>query len=151
MTQDQTPEAQQRSTQRQLRERYEQASDLLAEGWPAHYIVKKLATLYNVSPQQARDYVRNGRAILSQSIGIDNRAALFAQVFSGLQQDRMDAREAGNHSAATGASKAIAQLLRTLGDIDPLRDFAKEFQMMKRMQTKPIPRVSISETEELPF
>ena len=63
----------------------------------------------------------------------------------------MDAREAGNHSAATGASKAMAQLLRTLGDIDPMRDFENEFQLMKRMHTRPIPRVSISETEELPF
>jgi hypothetical protein len=151
MTQEQTTDAQHRSTQRELRERHEQACDMLSEGWPAHYIVKKLASLYNVSPQQAREYVRKGRTILAQSIGMDNRAALFAQVFTGLQQDRMDAREAGNHSAATGASKAMAQLLRTLGDIDPMRDFENEFQLMKRMHTRPIPRVSISETEELPF
>lgn len=143
-----------RSSRREFHSRCEQACDLLAEGWPGPSVVKKLTILYNVTPQQAREYVRQGRSILAESIGMENRAAMFAQVFTGLQQDRMDAREAGNYGAATGASKAMAQLVRSLGDIDPLRDFEKEFQLMKRMHTAPIPRVSIKGTstdEQLPF
>lgn len=154
--QEEQPTAKQRSrsTQREFQSRCEQACDLLAEGWPGPSVVKKLTVLYNVTPQQAREYVRQGRSILAESIGMENRAAMFAQVFTGLQQDRMDAREAGNYGAATGASKAMAQLVRSLGDIDPLRDFEREFQMMKRLHTAPIPRVSIkgaTDDEDLPF
>ena len=40
---------------------------------------------------------------------------MFAQVLAGLQQDRLDAKEAGNISAQVGASKAmITQADRTL-------------------------------------
>ena len=41
--------------------RVEEAADLLSEGWPSRHVVKTLADKYDVSPQQARTYVRRGR------------------------------------------------------------------------------------------
>jgi hypothetical protein len=144
-----TPETEQRNrcTKAQLQERQEKACDLLAEGWPSHAVVKQLSTDYNVTEQQARDYVRCGRQLLIEAVGVEDRAAMFAQVLTNLQLDRMEARQAGNSSAAVGASKAMVQLLRQLGEIDPMRDFERAF--MEAAAVKPpkmdkIPRVSIN-------
>lgn len=140
-------EQRQRCTKEQLQERQEKACDLLAEGWPSHAVVKQLSTEYKVTEQQARDYVRCGRQLLIEAVGVEDRAAMFAQVLTNLQLDRMEARQAGNSSAAVGASKAMVQLLRQLGEIDPMRDFERAF--MEAAAVKPtkmdkIPRVSIN-------
>ena len=118
---------QQRSTQEEFQIRCEDAADLLAEGYPGRGVVKLLSTKYNVTPQQARAYVREGRKLLIESVGVENRAALFSQVFAGLQMDRLEARQSGNSSAAVGASKAMVQMLKQLADIDPMRDFENKF------------------------
>lgn len=153
-SQDHDQDARQRSTKDQLRRRQEKACDLLAEGWPSHAVVKKLSTEFNVTEQQARSYVRSGRQLLIEAIGVEDRASMFAQVFSNLQQDRMDARQADNHSAAVGASKAMVQLLKQLRDIDPMRDFENAL-VEARSNVPPngkIPRVSVGkEGQELPF
>ena len=49
-----------RSTNAETEARCEEAADLLAEGHPGRWVVKHLATKYNVSPQSARAYVRKG-------------------------------------------------------------------------------------------
>jgi len=116
-----------RSTKEELLDRYEQAASLLAEGWPGHAVVAQLTQRFDVTPQQARTYVREGRKLLIESVGVENRACMFAQVFTGLQMDRMEARQNGNSSAAVGASKAMVQLLKQLTEIDPMRDFETAF------------------------
>ena len=116
-----------RSTKEELLDRCEQAANLLAEGWPGHAVVEQLSKRFNVSQQQARNYVREGRKLLIESIGVENRAALFAQVFTGLQVDRMEARKDGNRAAAVSASKAMVQMLTQLPKIDPMRDFENAF------------------------
>ena len=52
---------------------------------------------------------------------------MFAQVLAGLQQDRLDAKEAGNISAQVGASKAMVNHLKQIAHIDPMRDFEQAF------------------------
>ena len=47
-----------RASKEQLQERYERAATLLADGHPSHNVVQRLAAGYDVSPQQAREYVR---------------------------------------------------------------------------------------------
>lgn len=116
-----------RCTKEELQDRCEQAANLLADGWPGHSVVAQLSQRFNVTPQQARTYVREGRKALIESVGVENRACMFAQVFTGLQMDRMEARHNGNSSAAVGASKAMVQLLKQLTDIDPMRDFENAF------------------------
>jgi hypothetical protein len=142
-----------RSTQEELDDRHEAAADLLAEGWPGRSVVKQLSTKYKVTPQTARSYVREGRKLLIESVGVENRASMFSQVFSGLQIDRMEARHSGNSSAAVGASKAMVQMLKQLADIDPMRDFENKFMETVapglNNNRGSIPRASIADLEVL--
>ena len=141
-----------RSTAAIFDARCEHAADLLAEGWNGRAVVQQLARTYDVSSQSARAYVREGRKLLIESIGIDNRAAMFAQVFAGLQMDRIEARNSGNSSAAVGASKAMAGMLKQLADIDPLRDFETAFMQTAASALNNnrgrIPRVSVNAPAE---
>jgi hypothetical protein len=116
-----------RSTNDEFEQRCEVAADLLAEGWPGRAVVKQLSDKFDVTSQQARKYVREGKQLRLESVGVENRAAMFAQVFAGLQLDRMEARHNGNSSAAVGASKAMVQMMKQLADIDPMRDFENSF------------------------
>ena len=116
-----------RSTNEQLEARVEEAANLLSEGWPGRRIVKELAEKYDVSPQQARTYVSRGRQLLVEAVAPQDRAFMFAQVLAGLQQDRLDAKEAGNISAQVGASKAMVNHLKQIAHIDPMRDFEQAF------------------------
>lgn len=116
-----------RSTKQEFQDRCEEAADLLAEGHPGRIVVKKLAEKYDVSRQQARTYVREGETLAKEAVPVHDRAFLFAQTFAALQADRMDAREAGNINAQVGASKQLVQMLKLIGDIDPMRDFETAF------------------------
>ena len=55
-----------RSTNEEKEQRINYAADQLAKGERSMVIVKKLAKRYSVSPQQARDYVREGRKVLNR-------------------------------------------------------------------------------------
>lgn len=136
-----------RSTNEQLLERQEEAANLLSEGWPARHVVKVLAEKYGVSPQQARSYVRQGRALLVEAVAPEDRAFMFAQVLACLQQDRMDAKEAGNISAQVGASKAMVNHLKQIAHIDPMRDFERAFVEAASKQTGSIPRTHVIKEE----
>ena len=136
-----------RSTNEQLLERQEEAANLLSEGWPGRHVVKTLAEKYGVSPQQARSYVREGRQLLVESVAPQDRAFMFAQVLTCLQQDRMDAKEAGNISAQVGASKAIVNHLKQIAHIDPMRDFEQAFIEAAARQTGRPPRTHIIKEE----
>ena len=116
-----------RSTNEQIEARVEEAANLLSEGWPGRRIVKELADKHGVSPQQARTYVSRGRQLLVEAVAPQDRAFMFAQVLAGLQQDRLDAKEAGNISAQVGASKAMVNHLKQIAHIDPMRDWEQAF------------------------
>ena len=136
-----------RSTNEQLLERQEEAANLLSEGWPGRHVVKTLAEKYGVSPKQARSYVREGRQLLVESVAPQDRAFMFAQVLTCLQQDRMDAKEAGNISAQVGASKAMVNHLKQIAHIDPMRDFEHAFIEAAARQTGRPPRTHIIKEE----
>jgi hypothetical protein len=116
-----------RATKEELQTRYEEAADLLAEGFPGRVVVKKLSEKFSVTPQQARAYVREGEKLAKEAVPVHDRAFLFAQTFAGLQADRIDARDAGNINAQVGASKQLVQMLKLISDIDPMRDFETAF------------------------
>jgi hypothetical protein len=120
-----------RSTNEQLLERQEEAAN----------------EKYGVSPQQARSYVREGRQLLVESVAPQDRAFMFAQVLTCLQQDRMDAKEAGNISAQVGASKAMVNHLKQIAHIDPMRDFEHAFIEAAARQTGRPPRTHIIKEE----
>ena len=133
-----------RSTNEQFEVRVEEAANLLSEGWPGRRIVKELAEKYDVSPQQARTYVSRGRQLLVEAVAPQDRAFMFAQVLAGLQQDRLDAKEAGNISAQVGASKAMVNHLKQIAHIDPMRDWEQAFvEAAATTSTGSIPRFRV--------
>ena len=138
-----------RSTNEQFEARVEEAANLLSEGWPGRRIVKELADKYEVSAQSARSYVRKGRELLVEAVAPQDRAFMFAQVLAGLQQDRLDAKEAGNISAQVGASKAMVNHLKQIAHIDPMRDFEQAFfEAAATTATGSIPRVHVKKHDQ---
>lgn len=138
-----------RSNNDEFQDRVEEAANLLSEGWPGRRIVKALADKYEVSPQSARSYVRNGRELLVEAVAPQDRAFMFAQVLAGLQQDRLDAKEAGNISAQVGASKAMVNHLKQIAHIDPMRDWEQAFVEAAADSSKGnIPRIRIKQQEQ---
>jgi len=138
-----------RSTNEQFEARVEEAANLLSEGWPGRRIVKELADKYEVSAQSARSYVRKGRELLVEAVAPQDRAFMFAQVLAGLQQDRLDAKEAGNISAQVGASKAMVNHLKQIAHIDPMRDFEQAlFEAAATKATGKIPRVRVKKHDQ---
>ena len=107
-----------RSTNEQIQERVNYAADELAKGKRAMDISKKLASKYNVSIQQARDYVRQAKPILTQSISPNDRAFIFSKVMSCLEQDRLDARKDENLKDQTKSTAGMVKMVSLLTSID---------------------------------
>jgi len=109
-----------RSNNQQMEERINYAADQLAKGKRAMEISKKLAAKYNVSIQQARDYVRQAKPVLTQSISPNDRAFIFSKVMSCLEQDRLDARDQENikeQGKATGGMVKMVGMLTTIDQV----------------------------------
>ena len=109
-----------RSTYEEKEQRINYAADQLAKGERSMVIVKKLAKRYSVSPQQARDYVREGRKVLTDSIAPNDRAFIFSKVMSCLEQDRLDARDQENlkeQGKATGGMVKMVGMLTTIDQV----------------------------------
>ena len=109
-----------RSTNEQIQERVNFAADELAKGKRAMDISKKLASKYSVSIQQARDYVRQAKPILTESIAPNDRAFIFSKVMSCLEQDRLDARDQDNlkeQGKATGGMVKMVGMLTTIDQV----------------------------------
>ena len=109
-----------RSTNQEKEQRINYAADQLAKGERSMVIVKKLAKKYSVSPQQARDYVREGRKVLTDSIAPNDRAFIFSKVMSCLEQDRLDARDQENlkeQGKATGGMVKMVGMLTTIDQV----------------------------------
>ena len=107
-----------RSTNEQIQERVNFAADELAKGKRAMDISKKLASKYNISIQQARDYVRQAKPILTQSISPNDRAFIFSKVMSCLEQDRLDARKEENLKEQTRSTGGMVKMVSLLTSID---------------------------------
>ena len=107
-----------RSTNEEKEQRINYAADQLAKGERSMVIVKKLAKRYSVSPQQARDYVREGRKVLTDSIAPNDRAFIFSKVMSCLEQDRLDARKEENLKEQTRSTGGMVKMVSLLTTID---------------------------------
>ena len=110
----------QRATNEEKEQRINYAADQLAKGERSMVIVKKLSKRYSVSPQQARDYVREGRKVLTDSIAPNDRAFIFSKVMSCLEQDRLDARDQENlkeQGKATGGMVKMVGMLTTIDQV----------------------------------
>ena len=121
-----------RATKEQLQERIERAANLLSEGHPSHDVVQKLAVIYEVSPQQARDYVREGKKLVRESVDPDDKTFMICSVIDNLKRDRLAAIENNNLSAAVGADKATIQVIKLLiqhqREEDPMKMWGEEIQ-----------------------
>ena len=107
-----------RSTNEEKEQRINYAADELAKGKRAMDISKKLSSKYNVSIQQARDYVRQAKPILTQSISPNDRAFIFSKVMSCLEQDRLDARKDENLKEQTKSTGGMVKMVSLLTSID---------------------------------
>ena len=107
-----------RSNNEQMEERINYAADELAKGKRAMDISKKLASKYNVSIQQARDYVRSAKPVLTESISPNDRAFIFSKVMSCLEQDRLDARKEENLKEQTRSTGGMVKMVSLLTSID---------------------------------
>ena len=117
-----------RSNNEQMEERINYAADELAKGKRAMDISKKLAKKYNVSIQQARDYVRQAKPILTQSIAPNDRAFIFSKVMSCLEQDRLDARNEENLKEQTKSTGGMVKMVSLLTSIDQVGSWDNAIQ-----------------------
>lgn len=108
----------QRSTNEELDIRINEAADQLAKGKRAMDISKKLAKKYNVSIQQAREYVRAAKPVLTESIAPNDRAFIFSKVMNCLEQDRLDARDQENLKEQTKSTGGMVKMVGLLTSID---------------------------------
>ena len=117
-----------RSTNEEKDQRINYAADELAKGKRAMDISKKLAKKYNVSIQQARDYVRQAKPILTQSISPNDRAFIFSKVMSCLEQDRLDARNEENLKEQTRSTGGMVKMVSLLTSIDQVGSWDNAIQ-----------------------
>ena len=107
-----------RSTNEEKDLRINEAADQLAKGKRAMDISKKLAKKYNVSIQQAREYVRAAKPVLTDSIAPNDRAFIFSKVMNCLEQDRLDARDQENLKEQTKSTGGMVKMVGLLTSID---------------------------------
>ena len=107
-----------RSTNEEKDLRINKAADQLAKGKRAMDISKKLAKKYNVSIQQAREYVRAAKPVLTESIAPNDRAFIFSKVMNCLEQDRLDARDQENLKEQTKSTGGMVKMVGLLTTID---------------------------------
>ena len=108
----------QRSTNEEKDLRINEAADQLAKGKRAMDISKKLAAKFNVSIQQAREYVRAAKPVLTDSIAPNDRAFIFSKVMNCLEQDRLDARDQENLKEQTKSTGGMVKMVGLLTTID---------------------------------
>ena len=107
-----------RSTNEEKEQRINYAADELAKGKRAMDVSKKLAKKYSVSIQQAREYVRAAKPVLTDSIAPNDRAFIFSKVMNCLEQDRLDARKDENLKDQTKSTAGMVKMVSLLTSID---------------------------------
>ena len=115
-----TEETNTRGTADASTSRIKKAASMLAQKVPPSHIVHHIANEYNLSLQTARTDVKAARALLSEAFDISDIRWLFISTMESLQEDRLNAQDAGNHAAQVGASKAMVHLLKQIPNIDPM-------------------------------
>ncbi len=117
-----------RATKDEQEQRVQEACTMLSVKVPPSHIVRQMAEKYDLSLQQARDYVRQAKGLLLEAFDLEDVKWQYMSIMESLQEDRIDAREANNYSAAVGATKAMINLLKQLPSIDPAGCWGAEIQ-----------------------
>ena len=117
-----------RSTNEEKEQRINEAADELAKGKRAMDVSKKLAKKYSVSIQQAREYVRSAKPVLTESISPNDRAYIFSKVMSCLEQDRLDARKEENLKDQTKSTAGMVKMVSLLTSIDQVGSWDNAIQ-----------------------
>lgn len=128
-----------RSTNEELQEKYEFAAQLIGEGHSKSQIVKTLVEKYDVTPQQARTYKREGSKIFRETIyepkaGAGKKDTTVADAIEleffvigdNLKEDRIRAAEDGNWTAVASINKTRLKHLDMARVIDPGSFWAKD-------------------------
>jgi len=113
-----------RSTNEELQERYEFAAQLWGKGVPDGDIIAELIKEYNVTPQQARTYRKEGKKIF---LATKCEGGTVAEIMNleyfiindNLKSDRLRAIEAGNLTAVASINKTRIKLLDMGRAMDP--------------------------------
>ncbi len=113
-----------RSTNEELQERYEFAAQLWGKGVPDGDIISELIKEYNVTPQQARTYRKEGKKIF---LATKCEGGTVAEIMNleyfiindNLKSDRLRAIEAGNLTAVASINKTRIKLLDMGRAMDP--------------------------------
>ena len=117
-----------RSTNEEKEKRINEAADELAKGKRAMDVSKKLAKKYSVSIQQAREYIRSAKPVLTESISPNDRAYIFSKVMSCLEQDRLDARKDENLKDQTKSTAGMVKMVSLLTSIDQVGSWDNAIQ-----------------------
>ena len=128
-----------RSTNAELQEKYEFAAQLIGEGHSKSQIVKTLVEKYDVTPQQARTYKKEGAKIfketiyeLGEEVGKKDTTVAdaieleFFVIGDNLKEDRIRAAEDGNWTAVASINKTRLKHLDMARVIDPGSFWAKD-------------------------
>ena len=117
-----------RATKDEQELRVQEACTMLSTKIPPSHIVRHMAEKYDISLQQARDYVRQAKGLLLEAFDLEDVKWQYMSIMESLQEDRLNAREANNYSAAVGATKAMINLIKQLPSIDPAGCWGAEIQ-----------------------
>ena len=117
-----------RSTNEEKEQRINEAAAELAKGKRAMDVSKKLAKKYSISIQQAREYVRLAKQVLTESISPNYRAYIFSKVMSCLEQDRLDARNEENLKEQTRSTGGMVKMVSLLTSIDQVGSWDNAIQ-----------------------
>lgn len=127
-----------RSTNEELQEKYEFAAQLIGKGHSRSQIVKTLVEKYDVTPQQARTYKREGAKIFRETIyepeeGGNSRTTVadaieldFMVIGDKIKEDCLKAAEAENWTAVASMHKTHLKHIDMARVIDPGSFWAKE-------------------------
>ena len=120
-----------RSTNAELQEKYEFAAQLIGEGHSKSQIVKTLVEKYDVTPQQARTYKKEGAKLFKETIYEDGTVADAVEleyfvILDNLKEDRLRAAEDENWTAVASINKTRLKLVDMARTIDPGSSWDKE-------------------------
>ena len=107
-----------KATATETKERTTETCKLLAMKIPPAQIKIELASRYKITIRQAGNIVKKANDLLYESLTRKEIKNIFLSAIECSMEDRLNAQEAGNHSAQVGATKTIAKLLSLLPSLD---------------------------------
>ena len=120
-----------RSTNEELQERHEFAAQLIGRGQSKSLIVQTLVEKYEVTPQQARTYKKEGAKLFKETIYEDGTVAdalelEYFVILDNAKEDRLRAIDAENWSAVAKLNQTRLKLIEMGRTIDPGSSWDKE-------------------------